>query len=858
MPRIKEIWCMPHSHLDIGYTHPQPMLLELQVDYLDQALDLCDATKDYPDGTRFCWTVEATYVLKKWLESADEEKKRRLREAVSRGQFCVTAMPFHTTPCVDANEMAHMFYDLDEIRSVTGDGIKIAINHDVNGQPWTMGQMLLDCGVDFYLTGINTHFGGIPMPRPAPFLWETADKRRLLTFVGEHYSLFSQFLFTWEHSTARMHEGASDYADWLEQKGYSLDFAFLTATNPPLFDNNCPDLQLPDMIREYNAEGHEFTLRLVTANDLRKRIMKMPDVPVMGGDWTDYWNFGAGSTAKETRVCRLAKAALRQSEVVDSFKNAPDKRRERIRKACMESALVYDEHTWGASQSVTQPDSFETSSQYVHKIKKAYEAADLAGYLLGSSLEALADNPHQANELGGVLVVNTSAAEQTVELNVSKFDFLKGRQLAALRIKTRAPYLTPWDEKTCCGLVTVPPFTAKRIPHRDLTPGFENNEAITVEPGMIETPFYRVTLDNTGTIIQITDKKTGRDALDKNSGFALFEPIRETIDEEKDPQVRATFFPRDVNLGNHSISQWNHTWAAKREKAVCTKSEIIRESCGVTVVTDLTLDGVDDMQQRVTFYTYQRKIRMIVCFKKEPVATPESVCFALPLKMAEGWQCSYDTAGALVRLDDDQLGTVCRDYVTVDTAVSVYDGSLCATLACPDAPLVQVGGFNFGKESRHIERNENPLLIAWALNNYWDTNFCANQSGAMTFAYELNLRESFNPKTAMFDGISAQEPVKIGVSVAPVSGERALISYSGESVILHVYPEDSTGALRVLVTNPTAKPDKLILSLPEREITSASVISPSGAVLSPCAVADGAAAVTIPSGAVRLIRIEAK
>ena len=45
---IKEIWCMPHSHLDIGYTHPRPMLMELQVDYLNQALELTEKTKDYP------------------------------------------------------------------------------------------------------------------------------------------------------------------------------------------------------------------------------------------------------------------------------------------------------------------------------------------------------------------------------------------------------------------------------------------------------------------------------------------------------------------------------------------------------------------------------------------------------------------------------------------------------------------------------------------------------------------------------------------------------------------------------------------------------------------------------------------
>lgn len=82
---------MPHSHLDVGYTHPQPLLLELQSEYIDQAIDICLRTADYPEESRFCWTIEANYVLKRWMETAEPERISLLKELIREKRICVPA-----------------------------------------------------------------------------------------------------------------------------------------------------------------------------------------------------------------------------------------------------------------------------------------------------------------------------------------------------------------------------------------------------------------------------------------------------------------------------------------------------------------------------------------------------------------------------------------------------------------------------------------------------------------------------------------------------------------------------------------------------------------------------------------------
>ncbi|MBV7504357.1 hypothetical protein KW850_03650 [Bacillus sp. sid0103] len=867
MAKIKEILCLHHSHLDIGYTHPQPLLLELQKDYIDQAIELCLQTADYPEESRFRWTCEATYPVLKWLETASEERVETFKRLLGNGQMSIAAMMVHSTPLCSSEQMARMLYPIKELREKFGIPINVAINHDINGQPWPMSQILLDAGVDFYITGINVHFGGIPFKRPAVFRWETPDQRELLTFQGEHYSLFSQFFHTSMSSTDLMAEGIQAYVNRLEENGYDQDFIFLTATNPPLYDNNCPDPGLAALVRKFNEEGHEQTIRFVTPEMLLERVkgLRLEDVPVYSGDWTDYWNFGSGSSARETRINRRTKQGLKKAELLETLQGDFEAQYEQVKREAKLQADLYDEHTWGAAASITDPDHPEVYSQRTHKSHMAYKAGDLSAYVLGKQMEAAAGNPLQSEKPEGVLLVNTSSVPQQVEVAIPEDYLTEGRHLSAARIKQYLPYGKDEIKVQTFGTVELAPFSWRKIPFEKLwleASGF-SQEAMgySVTEETIDTPFYTLTFNPvSGRIKQVFDKTRNWPMLDETSEWTFFEFVRESIDPLHHPEHRSTFFPRDLDKGNQSISVWNHDWINKREGAKRVVSWKIEEQQDtVSFVMQLEAAGLSRLEQRITLSTKHPRIELHASLDKEDVRTPESIYFAFPLSINAGWRSHFDSAGMFIELDQEQMGTVSRDWVTVDQTVSVYDGAKGVTLACPDAPLVQIGDFNFGKESKRIERKENPLLLAWPMNNYWDTNFWISQPGRVQFTYELTPFSEFNPVDAYEAGVTAAGAVEMNVAVdCPAEESGELFSASGEGVVpLSIKPAEDGNGLILMLRNLNEHAGEFHFSVPGRLVVDAKIVNILEEEIEGMAVsvADNQINIQLQKGELKLVRV---
>ena len=837
MRKIHDLLVLHHTHTDIGYTHAQPVLWELQRRFIDEALDLCERTADWPEPSRCRWTCEVTSPVLHWLERASARQVERFRGLADAGLIGVGAMFCNVTPLFDADELARSLLPVRRLREQLGVPIRTAINHDVNGLPWPLTQLLLDAGVDGLLMGINTHFGGHPLRRRQGFRWVGSDGRPLLAFNGDHYQAFDRELDL-KADRVTTQTMAAGLEQFLARLGpdYPYDFVLLTATHPVFADNNPPNGELPGLIRQWNKEDREPVIRFVTPEMLFDRLRQQPAEAIEehAGDWTDYWNFGSGSSALETAVNRRTRTRLRGAEALRALRHlrgrneaAEDPDRDRA----FWNLAMYDEHTWGAWFSTSHPDRVAAVEQWSHKAGYAYTARSLTSRLMRDELEATAGNPRQGRGTQGVLVYNPSPASRRELVRIDRRMVEDGWWHSVSEIHRLDPMGETLDESGCvmAGPLELGPWEARVVPREELEPAPPAVGASSGE-GWIDSPHHRLEFDPaTGRVRSLREHESGREWVDGSCPWPLFGFVRETVGEwggeaKRLGDSRFSLFTHEISekqTPGH-IAGWQDDWDARRVGPCRLEAASSGVSpAGAWLELRFQAAGVEDLVQRITLLGDRRAVRFEASYRKLDVLEPEAIYFAFPLDVPD-WRAHFDTADLPAELDAEQLPGACRDWVTVAGWVCVHNGERAATLVCPDAPLVQVGGFRFGLNSRQIADRSQALLLGWPMNNYWNTNFRASQPGPYRVRYELHTHESYDPALAASAAASAApleaHPVVTLDQAEPVEGLQVqgegvtplglAVAQSGDGVVLrlgNVLDHDSEALMRLPQTPAEAR-----------------------------------------------------
>jgi alpha-mannosidase len=768
MPRVEAVYLVHHSHTDVGYTHDQPVVWDLYRRFLEEAIDLAARDADREGDDAFRWTVENTFPLLHWLETARPERVRLFRDLCLLGRVEVTAMPCNITPLYDTAEVLASLEPVRRLRAELGIPVRHAMQSDVNGHNWPLVEALLDAGIEGFSMAINVDHGGAPPGRPNAFRWQGPSGRDLLAWNGWSYG------FAWGlgigHSAERLAARWPEVAAYLDSLPSPLP-AVMMQLFSGFGDNGPPIRDLSAFVRAWNASGRAPRLVLATPAmwwDLVRR--HAAELPVWRGDWTDFWNFGAGSSAFETALGRASRARLDTADRLEALvgseadprRHAPAGTRERAWRAL----FLWDEHTWGADVSCSHPDDPDTRVQWAHKAAYAYEARSLSQLLLRDAVAELARRV--AREAGDALLAFNPLPEprraagpvpdwRPEAQRGGADDPSSARHFWDRTVRPAAAWLLP-TEVPGCGYAVVPGTSLRAAADGEVGQDAE------VGCGRFRLVFDR----ERGGIVSWRDRELDRELVDPSSGWPLHGFVHERPAEGRG---REALWSWPAQAGRLELERgWHPDWPAERHGPTrVLEHRVERTPVGVRVIQRLEAPGVDDLVQATTLVEGVDAVLLESSWRMRDTRSPEATYLAFPLALRHP-VVRFDAGGQAVRPEEDQLPGVCRDYFTVQTWVDLEGAEGGVTVATPDTPLWQFGGFSFAANRARFAL-ERPLLLAWVTNNYWHTNFRASQPGRVFARFWLRpYRGPFDEAAAHRFGLEAALPVvfhHLGESVVP-------------------------------------------------------------------------------------------
>ncbi len=772
---IKEILLVHFAHTDFGYTDQPEVVRELHRHYVDIALDAAWATRQRPEGERFCWTIESQYTFADWWKTATPSRRAEFVAMFRAGQLDVSALAVDATPYMDSQEWRLMTHWVpDDIWNRLG--IESGMQDDVNGLPRAGAISLLNHGIVRLWTGINVDLGGAPQKTPSAFWWKMPDQRRLFVWLGVPYSEGYHFFapHNWRHgplpaaadplyrppapeeifktdapSLQAEHERLMQQLQPYVAGGYRYPVFVLPFTNQWRIDNDPPYPSIVDFVAAWNRAGLSPRIRLVTVTTALQQMEKIAgsDSPEFTGEFPDWWANGTMSAPQAVSASRLAKNYLAEaaSPVFGpssaSFLGEVD--------GVNRDLVLFDEHTFGSGSSVAFPYALATLGQFAEKSLLAYAPMAQAQWLLGKRARTAFDEKGE-----GFFEINATPAPWSgwAKFNVSA---LRENDLAAVDPETgscspleftnglksftaplNASEITPQNSSMVFAdnlpgqavAVWVDSLPANSTRHLLLSPkpctattaAASENPKIEVNdqgwPVAITWPGMPASLiaSGFGDLVAVTV-----------AGFAPRAKIHE-ISDMTDPAERQTARAKFLT----------ETAASESGAAVRTENPHT-----VVYTQSLSEPSLGWVTRRLEIWRDEPRVRVELKLFRLSSDLPEAIFASFPLPVADAAP-KTSNAGMPFFPYTDQIPGSCRDYFAIDGWVHYASPEGHWVWVSRDAPLITFGETNVLARRTDAPSHTNRIL-AMLFNNFWYTNFVADSMGEMDYQFDLVWRKDF-------------------------------------------------------------------------------------------------------------------
>ena len=741
------VYLVQHTHTDIGYTKPQTEILAEHLRYIDYAVDFCEMTKDYPDDSKFRWTCESSWAVREYLENRPKVQVERFLKCVRDGQIEVCGMFFNMSEIADENSLRAFLEPIREIKKL-GIPVVTAMQNDVNGIAWCLADYLPDLGIKYFTMGENATRALLPFDKPTLYKWQSPSGKQLYSFRPDHYMTANFWGIDKAKTPDDIASGLFKYLKDLEGKQYPFD-AISVQYSGYFTDNSPPSKREADVIREWNKKYAYPKLRSALIHEFLDYATAKYDeeLPVYRMAYPDWWTDGFGSAARETAASRKTHSDMitiqgMLSMSVTKGEALPKHLFDKINRV-HENLLFYDEHTFGAAESISDPTGENSEVQWAEKESYVWDALKNAQGLYETSAGLL--QPYIAQgEKPTVTFFNTLNWTRSGRVEVYiDFDIIpqgkvfkiideQGNSLDAQLVRSRregAYYNIYAKNIPAMGYRTFQ-LVAESADRAELP--------LVASDNQLENTFYKITFDTqTGAVKSLYDKELQLEMVDSASQCQLGAFIYETVKNRETLTDNNRNGLSDVKIKRGANGPIYQNLSIEGKSACC------ENGFGVRI--------------EVRLFHHEKRIELDYAINKIPNTNPNGIYVAFPFKLDQAKLC-FDVQGGILYPGENQLEGTSSDWNTVQSFVSARNGKAQFIVGSNTIPLFQLGGINIGQYQRK-KTYEKPYIYSWVMNNYWFTNFRASQEGELHWGYYLTSSENVSNSLATKFGWESRVPI---------------------------------------------------------------------------------------------------
>jgi len=747
-PRRWTLYWIASSHTDLGLTDLRERCVEVHRRNLDAAL------ARLPSHPEFRWTTECALPALSYGDNRGPGAGEALVRAIRDGKIGFTALFANLlTGLLDHETLARAAWPAGLFAREHGLGYATALIADVPGQTVTFPTLLAASGVRYLASGVNperavpllsaaaaaaAQLSGAWTAYPQLYWWEGPDGSRVLHWRTDQYADGPRFGFD-----VGAPEMAHHLAEWLlsdpvlAAPGYPFDVALLWGATPA---NGLVDERVIANVEAFNQRYAFPRLLAARPEDFFREVERRygPKLPVRRGDTGCYREDGAASAARELARYRAAQLSARAADLLALWDEKTEpasggvaeriERRAQQRRQMWRDLLLFGEHTWGAATSVADPDGEQATAQWEskqHVLERAAAAADaqVAGALLRIGLSAPAG--------AGRVVFNASSWTRSDVLRVPDG---AGRQL---RLDGRdCPAVDLPDGSALVVAQDVPAlgYVVLAESERAANPPQDDGATLEAQAGRLH-----VVLDPASGAIRSLTTGDGKERVRPAtwSGLNQLVYVRGGAHSAMwtDPTPDGLRAPADLTVSQAELV------SARRERL---------PGIGIRLLVERRLQGCTAVVTVVTLYDELPWLDIENRITKPATLEKEALYVAFPFALTKPTVDIEVPLGRMTVERDQQPGSG-RDWYCHAHWVWLHDAADGMLWSGPDTPLVTLNDIFRGQWRRALEPDG--TLFAYALHNYWPTNFAARQGGDFVFRYRLS---------ALPPGSDRAEPVRRG------------------------------------------------------------------------------------------------